>query len=80
MATQVFLFQFLVPSIPTLMPGASEEPSEPTPNFTRPSFPDDPRCQTWFSVGWRQQQLTKLGVFDIFNPAEVQEPQCGQWG
>lgn len=34
----------------------------------------------WFGVWWRQQQLTKLGVFHIFYPAEVQEPQCRQWG
>lgn len=41
---------------------------------------DDHGGQTWFGVWWRQQQLPKLGVFNIFNPAEVQEPQRWQWG
>lgn len=34
----------------------------------------------WFGVWWRQQQLAELGVFNILNPAQVQEPQGRQWG
>lgn len=58
----------------------SEGPSALPLHFTEAIYRGTRAGQTWFSVWWRQQQLTKLGVFDIFNPAEVQEPQCRQWG
>lgn len=34
----------------------------------------------WFGVWRGQQQLSQLGVFNILNPAQVQEPQGWQWG
>lgn len=34
----------------------------------------------WFGVRRRQQQLTELGIFNILDPAQVQEPKGWQWG
>lgn len=34
----------------------------------------------WFGVWGREEQFPELGVFDILDPAEVQESQGWQWG
>lgn len=35
--------------------------------------------RTWFGVWGREEQFPELGVFDILDPAEVQESQGWQW-
>lgn len=45
-----------------------------------PLQPPTTLCLPWFGVWWRQQQLSELGVLNILNPTEVQEPKGWQWG
>lgn len=59
----------------------SEETMEASsPSLSKPSYKGAKRGHTWLGVWRRQQQLAELGVFNILNPAEVQEPQGWQWG
>lgn len=51
-----------------------------SPSLSKPSYKGAKRGHTWLGVWRRQQQLAELGVFNILNPAEVQEPQGRQWG
>lgn len=44
-----------------------------------PLQPPTALCLPWFGVWRRQQQLAELGVFNILDPAQVQEPQGWQW-
>ena len=51
-----------------------------SPSLSNPSYKGAKRGHTWFGVWRRQQQLAELGVFNILDPAEVQEPHVRQWG
>ena len=72
-------------SIRSLNPFNTQQESKETveassPSLSNPSYKGAKRGHTWFGVWGRQQQLAELGVFNILDPAEVQEPQGRQWG
>lgn len=66
----------------SLIPSRSQKrPWRPhTPTLSDLFYKGVNRGCTWFGVWRRQQQLSELGVFNILDPAEVQEPQSRQWG
>lgn len=72
-------------SIRSLNPFNTQQESKETveassPSLSNPSYKGAKRGHTWFGVWRRQQQLAEQGVFNILDPAEVQEPQGRQWG
>ena len=72
-------------SIRSLNPFNTQQETKETveassPSLSNPSYKGAKRGHTWFGVWRRQQQLAELGVFNILDPAEVQEPQGRQWG
>lgn len=72
-------------SIRSSNPFNSQQESKETveassPSLSNPSYKGAKTGHTWFGVWRRQQQLAELGVFNVLNPAEVQEPQGRQWG